>query len=270
MTTNHSSTTRTVAIVSAVIGGVVLLAVGGAALLAVTQSLFRPESSAHQTLSVPTDGVTQLSVDSHSAHVTVQFDDVPEAVLDVSGERASDWRLTNRHGELKVDKDTWWLGGFCFIACWGDRTDVTLTLPEDLNDGRMDAGFDIASGEVSATGRFDALEIDLASGSIDFDGSARTFNGGVASGDARLAVDSPDEFRVDVASGNVEAAVTGSTPRSVEVDIASGDVQLTLPDAEYRYSQDIASGNVRNDLRTSPTAKASVDVKVASGNVTLR
>src|SRR5690606_19508724 len=108
-----------------------------------------------------------------------------------------------------------------------------------------------------------------ASGFIEFDGAAKTFTGGIASGDARFTVDSPAEFRLDVSSGDAKAHVTGTTPGTVELDVASGDVQLTLPKDEYNVSQDVASGDVRNELRTSPDAAADVDVKVSSGRVSL-
>jgi len=267
--TSHRATARTIALVSAVIGGLVLLGLGGSTAVAVSQSFAASSGSTHERQTAPVAGVTQLAIDSHSGRVTVHFADVPDAVLEVSGERADEWRLLNRGDVLAVEKRQRWLGGLCFLWCWGERTDVTLTLPEALNDGSLDASIEIASGELEATGVFQAVDVEVGSGTFRFDGAAASFSGEVASGNAEMTVAGPSEFSLDIASGDVEARVTGAAPRTVGLEVASGDVRLELPNSVYRVQQDVASGDVKNELRTSPDARSTVTIDVSSGDVTV-
>ena len=265
-----TSSRRTVGIVSVALGGTMLLGVGGAAAIAATQAALRPASTSHETLTASTSAISLLTVDSPSAQVTVQFGDVTDAVLEVRGDRANDWRMVTNGNELHVGKDAGWFRDGCFLLCFGlDRTEVTLTLPRALGAGQLDAEFDVASGAFDASGSFRNVDFDLSSGTFTFAGAAASLVGDISSGNAEVRTEHTGSLRFDLASGALDAVVTGAAPRTTELDVSSGKVALTLPDAEYRYSQDVSSGKVTNELRTSPVASSSVDLDLSSGKVML-
>ena len=263
-----TNTTRTIATVTSVVGGVLMLGlVGGAALSAVFEAGASQLEGGVQTVAV--DGVAGLRVESSAAEFSVRFADVQEASLAVEEPVTKTWSLEVRQDRLVVESARPF-PGFCFAWCFDRGERVTLTLPEHLNDGSLDAEIEVSAGSLDAEGSFDLLDVSLSAGSVYFDGAARSLNTDVSAGRAELAVDGATEVGFDVSAGRLIAVLTGEAPRTTDVDVSAGNLDITLPDELYDVSSDVSAGSLDNQLETSSRSEHRISVSVSAGSATLR
>lgn len=156
--TNFSRTSRTVAIVTAVVGGLVLVGIGtSAAVAAIHTTNFTGE---HGAQSLNTTGITGVEVDSNSSQFTIEFADVTEAALKVEGESRYAWEMSIEGNELVVASKSSLLD-FCFGWCAASNEQVTLTLPNGLSNGKLSADLTVDAGSMTATGSFSTLEVPI-------------------------------------------------------------------------------------------------------------
>lgn len=110
-----------------------------------------------------------------------------------------------------------------------------------------------------------------------------TVSGGSRSGDVRLSGVSADvsstsgDIRVDDATGPVRARsssgdirISLAGPHDVSVDANAGDIDLAVPDDRYRVSSRTASGDQKIDVATDPTGPYLLDLRSASGDISVR
>ncbi|WP_344725115.1 hypothetical protein, partial [Agrococcus terreus] len=138
----RSSATKPIMITLAIVGALALVGVLVTTLLSSIIGL-SSQGSASQT--ADTTGVTQLELNSNAGNVNILFDDVDQATLDATGQHADRWELVHRGDTLAVNApDTWW--SWCWFNCEG--TEVTVTLPQELNNGTLNAEFDLNAGRL--------------------------------------------------------------------------------------------------------------------------
>lgn len=265
-----SRTSRTVAIVTAVVGGLVLAGIGTSAAVATMRTTNFTGEQRTQTLSIADlKRITELEVESNSSQFTLEFADVQEATLSVEGDSRYRWEMTVDDTDLVVSSTRSALD-FCIGWCAAGTERVTLTLPSELSNGKLSADLTVNAGTMFAVGNFDTLDLELNAGSLTFDGVARALDTEVNAGRAHLTVDAVTETSIDVSAGSVTAALTGTAPRSTSLGVSAGALTLTLPDAEYRVISQVEAGKFTNDLRESPAARNLVDARVEAGKLTLR
>lgn len=116
----------------------------------------------------------------------------------------------------------------------------------------------------------DTLTMDVAAADVTVDTiSAKHVGIATASGDYRFASCAIDDLDIDTASGSIEyegtlnsldcdaasgrfVGVFSNTPRSIQMDSASGDLDITLPaDTGFRVNMDALSGHFDSDFPTS-------------------
>lgn len=262
-----SSTSRTLAIVTSAVGAVALLSLIGSATITAAGA-FTAEDGGSGTQTASTRGVTSLSVDSSASAFTMRFADVPEATLEVAGDSRYRWNLDRYDDELVVESSQrFW--DFCILGCFAGNERVTLTLPEELDDGTIDASLDLAAGSLDAQGAFRDLYIGVSAGSMAFDGAADSVTTSVNAGRADLTVDGAREADFDLSAGRTTAALTGDAPREVEIDVSAGRLDLTLPDTTYDLRSTVSAGSLDNKLRVSPNANRNIFASVSAGGATL-
>ncbi|MGO3148394.1 MAG: DUF4097 family beta strand repeat-containing protein [Leucobacter sp.] len=267
-----SSTSRNVAIVSSVIGGVVLLGVGATAAVATIGNMNSGDSGGSQSLDISGTngaGITGLEVESNSARFELIFGDVTEATLDVSGDSRSRWDMRVDDGDLVVENKH---GFFDFCIGWcgvGEQT-VTLTLPKGLDTGTLDADISVNSGSLTAAGSFRDLGLDLGAGALTFDGSARSIDTEVSAGRATISVDGAQEADLNLSAGRLDAEFTGQAPKSVSLDVSAGQADVIVPRGTYDVRSDVSAGSLDNQLDTSSSARNKIEVDVSAGSAVLR
>ncbi len=257
-----------ITIVTAVVGGLAIVGTGSFAAVAAT-SQFVDATVAHGT-ELDADGVTALVVEASASDVLVRFDDVPRAQLEVSGSGRGHWEMSRDGDVLEVTGPRpmfgWWLNGW-----WTDPVSVTITLPEELGDGDLDAALSLSAGELHAIGDFDDLTLDVSAGLLAVEGSARTVTAEVSAGRAELR-DLADVDRADlhVSAGRLEAVFTGRAPADLVLSVSAGGMDITLPRGPYAVSSDISAGSFDNRLTVDPASRNRVQVDVSAGGLTLR
>ena len=259
----RSSATKPLMIVLAVIGGIALV-------IAIATTIFSSAlglSRGSATLTADASGVTALDVDANAAQFTLEFAEVNEAILEASGVSAERWELTRSDTTLEVDAPSrWWHWGW-----FGNNgsSHVTLTLPTELNDGSLNADLDVDAGQLTATGSFDQLALELNAGEARVDGAARTLDAQVNAGEATLMIADAEETNFEVAAGRLTAELTGSAPTTTQIDVSAGQLDLTLPNETYAVTSDVAAGNLDNRLDTVSDSQFQIDVDLAAGEAKL-
>lgn len=261
----RSSATKPLMIVLAVLGGVTLLAIFLTTLFSSVVGLNRGSD----TMTADTAGVTGVSVDSNAAQFTLEFGAVPEATLETSGQHASNWHLRRYGTELQVQAPNQWMN-WCFFNCNFEDNQVILTLPEELNDGSLNADFDLAAGRLVANGDFNRLEVELGAGEATVNGAANELDAQISAGSANLNLANVQTAELEVAAGRMIAELTGSAPDAVNAEVSAGRLEVTLPDTEYAVNSQVSAGNLENQLQTSSASNHRVNVELSAGNATLR
>ena len=260
---------KTVTVVLAAFGGVVLLGGGTAAAVAGVHAI-TPTTDVTAT---DVSGVQSLDARVDGAELRVEFHDGDEAALRADSGSTDGWTLRTDDGELQVrSPQRGWFGWFTpdiFGDNWFDEGDsVTLLLPESL--AGLDADLTLNAGALTADGEFGELDADLSAGRMDLTGSASSLEFTLNAGAATVALDGVDTASFEVAAGRADAELTGTTPREVLVDVSAGQLKLALPEGAYDVRQDVSAGSLNSDLRQDPDSANVVRVSVSAGTVNLR
>lgn len=260
---------RTVAIITAVVGGIALIGSGTTAAFGAVNALGQGNGS-DQSDRVDVSGVTELIADVAASDVTIRFGDVDEAELQVSGSDGR-WTLERDGDELKLrSPDSWlsWGGDWSWFGDWGRDENVDLLLPQELVG--IDADLSLGAGALDVEGEFGEFEVDISAGSVHVNGSATALDAELNAGRAEFELADVDTASFGVSAGELVSTLTGSAPREVEVGVSAGSLTLALPDVPYDVTQDVSAGSVDNDLQTASNSRNSVRVDVSAGNVKLR
>ena len=267
--TQDNSGFRTVAIITAVVGGIALIGSGTTAAFGAVNALGQGNGS-DQSDRVDVSGVTELIADVAASDVTIRFGDVDEAELQVSGSDGR-WTLERDGDELKLrSPDSWlsWGGDWSWFGDWGRDENVDLVLPQEL--AGIDADLSLGAGALDVEGEFGEFEVDISAGSVHVNGSATALDAELNAGRAEFELADVDTASFGVSAGELVSTLTGSAPREVEVGVSAGSLTLALPDVPYDVTQDVSAGSVDNDLQTASNSRNSVRVDVSAGNVKLR
>ncbi|MGO2931144.1 DUF4097 family beta strand repeat-containing protein [Microbacterium sp.] len=260
---------KTVAIITAVVGGIALIGSGTTAAFGAVNALGQGNGS-DQSDRVDVSGVTELIADVAASDVTIRFGDVDEAELQVSGSDGR-WTLERDGDELKLrSPDSWlsWGGDWSWFGDWGREENVDLLLPQEL--AGIDADLSLGAGALDVEGEFGEFEVDISAGSVHVNGSATALDAELNAGRAEFELADVDTASFGVSAGELVSTLTGSAPREVEVGVSAGSLTLALPDVPYDVTQDVSAGSVDNDLQTASNSRNSVRVDVSAGNVKLR
>lgn len=264
--TSRGSGARAGAIAIAVFGGVALLATGGTAAVAAVNDFSTSVDSQQQ---IDASGVTGIKLDLGGVDTRVEFGDVEEAQLDVSGSGSERWALTRDGDELIVNSPEmnfgWWFGD------WFDNEgSVLLTLPNELRDAALDADIFLGAGSLDVKGDFGEVDVEMGAGALFITGSAETIDLDLGAGRAELELADVSEADFSISAGRLEAELTGTAPSEVQLDVSAGSLVLTLPDEEYDVRQDVSAGSLDNGLQTSSNARNSIVASVSAGSAVLR
>ena len=297
---------RTIVAVTAVVGGVALVAVGASATYAALSPMrvdslesivdgaansggehfddfdtFDDQSdvaavpdadgpTGEQSYTMAIDGVSSLDLEIGAADFTLAFGDVSEAELTAAGPSADAWKLAVDEGQLSVETPN--RGVSCLFNCAdGNHTTATLTLPKSLSEtGTLDADISLEGGALQATGSFRELELSVDAGEASIDGEAQSAAVDVEAGKAVIDLAGVRTAEVEVAAGSAEVNLTGKAPDRVAVNASTGRAVIDLPQADYRV--DIASelGEVKNQLSIDESSKHAVSVRAEAAQVTLK
>ncbi len=216
-----------------------------------------------ETTSTPVAGVTELDVEAEASRLTITFDDVDDAVLDVSGQGGG-WTLSRDGSTLEVRGPRG-----VFLGWWAATSRATLTLPREL-DGRLDASLGLGAGELRAEGAFRDLELSVDAGQLTVEGSARELSVDIGAGRADLSLADVAEIDLSLSAGALDARFSGNAPDSVTVTASAGSVTAVLPRAEYAVESSVEFGRFDNRLSVSASSPRSVSVEVSAGSVSLR
>lgn len=267
---SSGSGAKAASIAIAVFGGIALLGTGGTAALAATSDLTRVDEV--QTMGV--DGIEGIDLDVGASQVTVRFGDIDEATLEITGTNDRDWRLERDEDDLVVHSPDrgfgWWFGDGLFSGGWLDDERVVLTLPEQLNNGQLDAELTLGAGSLDVDGDFDSLDVEVGAGALSVTGSAVSVDAVISAGRADLDLHNVQEVDLTVAAGRLEAAFTGTAPSETTLDVSAGSLELTLPDEQYNLQQDVSAGSLENDLQTSSASRNTITVSLSAGSAVLR
>ena len=260
-----SGGSRAVAIVVIVLGGLVLL---GATISAAVGTV--ASASVHtSTRTLAAAGVEELDIEAAAGTLRVEFTDVQEAELEVTGSWDADvWRLERDGDTLRVaspDRSGWfgWRGWF------GDGgADAVLRLPTSL--AGLDADVSLAAGEFVTDGEFGELDLELAAGAFDVSGSARSLSADVSAGRGTLELEGVREADLTVSAGSLDATLTGTKPDSVELGVSAGSLRLTVPEGDYDVRSDVSAGQFDNRIGSTPGASSTISVQVSAGQAVLK
>ena len=255
---------KVVAILTATLGGAIALGlVGGAVITTVVSASTNTETSA-----VSAAGVRELDIDVSAGSLRLEFADVSQASLAVTGGWGSGgWTLERDDDELIVSSPDWTFGG---PWLFGRDVRAVLTLPRELETTVLDAQFTISAGELDASGRFGELGIDMGAGSVRVSGEARDVTAGVSAGRADLDLSGVDSADLRVSAGRFEARLTGDQPTLVDLEVSAGSLDLTLPEGSYDVTSSAEAGQIDNRLETSASSPNRVAVQLSAGSVSLR
>ncbi len=262
-----NNTTRTragvgvITVVTAAIGGAILLGTAASATVTGVAQLSRGD----ETRTADVAGVDSVEVDVDGADLTVRFTEDDEARLDVSGTDAASWRLDRDGDRLLVSgpEHRWnWFGGDWMRA----GTTATLVLPDELRGS--DAVLLLAAGALDVESDFGAVTVEVGAGSLSLDGSATTVDAELTAGRADISLDGVTEADFHVSAGRLVSELT-SAPDAVTLTVAAGSLALTVPDEEYDVRTAREAGSIRSDLSESPDATRTIVASVSAGSIEL-
>lgn len=262
---NTTQSARTVAIVAIALGGVI--GVGSIASAAASTLASGTHGTTSRTVGVT--GVDDLRVDMNAGSIRVEFGDVAEAQLTVTGGMSADqWRLERRGTQLEVsspNRHFWWWGGW-FVGNDGNG-DAVLTLPQSLSG--LDADLDSSAGALTADGDFGELSVSSGAGRVRVDGSADSITADISAGRADLQLADVGSAALDLSAGDMEATFTGTQPQHLRMTASAGSMRVTVPEGQYAVTQQTAAGTFDNRIGSVPGAASTVQVDVSAGTITL-
>lgn len=248
------------------ITGVIVIAV--LVLQAVGFALSAAGGTRNAIYAADVDGVTALDVDLTSGDLTITFDAVPEATLEVTStgwRNRVDWTLEVDGGRLVVheDDDLWFWPDF-----GRSHTSAELVLPAAL-EGAISGDLDVSAGTMEVDGDLAEVTIDVSAGSLTFVGASTSIDAKVSAGEATVITSDPDTVAVRVSAGRFHGTVTGEPPARTDVNVSAGDATLRLPDAAYAVTGEVSAGDRTIDVRTDPGSEYQLHVQVSAGDATV-
>lgn len=264
----HGSGAKAIAIVTACVGGVALLATGVTAAVTASWSFTSDSSSEDHRIVADVDGMTEFRMEVGAADVTVLFGDVEQAELAVTNGR-SDWMMERNGDELVVNSPS---DNFRFWSFddWDSEEKVVITLPQHLEDEALSADLFIGAGSLDVNGDFGAVSFEVGAGALEIDGAVTDLEADISAGRATLNLTDVRTADLTISAGRLTADFTGEAPDEVVFDVSAGSLTLTLPDEEYDVRQDVSAGSLDNELKTNQNAPRFIDGEVSAGSATLR
>ncbi len=264
-----------VGIVTAVVGGVVLLGLGASAAVGIALSSQRSDLSQSEAgAMVDADGATGLDLNIGVAELTVQFGTVQGATLEARGGSAEKWELGRDGDSITVRAPRAERSGFCFLGVCpstrGQHVQATLTLPNELANRTIDADIRVGVGEVKAEGKFGELNLKVDAGEATVSGSATSLTANVGVGTVQGELADVQTVDADVSLGDLELRLTGAPPVDVGLNVSAGSISLEVPDGVYDVTQRGGIGTIDNRLTTSPGAPNRISAQVELGDILLR
>ena len=264
----RSAAATPIMITTAIIGGFALLVTGTSAAVAAVGAQSAPGSVASGT-ALDTTGITGVEVDASAADLSIEFGDVSEATLEVTGPRADQWSLRRDQNELVVESPRG-IFGFCFGWCPPDEQIVVLTLPTALSNGTVDLDATLGAGALRADGAFRDVDLELSAGRMNVAGSARSVDLEMGAGNFSADLSDVVEASLTVSAGSADVRLTGQAPRETDLEVSAGSLDLTLPDVPYQVHSEVSAGNLDNQLRTGSSARNLIEAEVSAGKIVLR
>jgi hypothetical protein len=248
-------------IILAVLGGLVVLTL----LIGSARSAFAALNRDQSTHSASVQGVTGLEISAGAGNFDLRFADVSEATLDVDSTKSQDWKLMREGSNLVVDSPNGW-GNWCFFGCGNFENAAVLTLPESMNDGSLDASFDLAAGDFNAVGSFKNLDVQVGAGDLDISGTAQFATVEIGAGSAEISLEDVQKADFEISAGDLKGTLSGKAPELIEATVSAGSLELELPDATYDVRQDVAAGDISNLLATDKDSPNKISVEVSAGS----
>lgn len=240
--------------------------------------------------SVPAQEVRSLQINWLAGEVEISvFDDEEEdeallvtAVEEIDGLNRNNYRMTWQlnDGLLQISYGTRGLG---ISGCsYADSKRLKISLPRSIAQSLDSIALSAASGTyIFGPIGCKTLDINLASGRVSGkDLVAQNLNLDVASGNIDMSGNFPGIIDLKLASGNIGLTCNNLCPRQTWLDVASGQLLLTIPEKSGitasisklsgSFNCNIpGSWNQSGSSFTSGDGKCSMDVRMASGNVTV-
>ena len=220
------------------------------------------------TQSLDTAGVTSLEISANSGSFELVYADATEATLEIDSANGSDWKLSRQGDKLVVDSPNSW-GNWCFFGCGLYNNEATLILPKSLNDGRLDANFDLAAGDFTAVGAYKNLVAEVGAGELDLSGTAQSAEIHLGAGKAEVSLADVQHAVFDISAGHMAGNLTGTAPQSINAEVSAGSLDLELPDGSYDVRQTVDAGNLTNLLVTDPKSPHKISIELSAGNAKL-
>lgn len=259
----RSTSSRVIAILAIVFGSLVIVGTISSAVWAtVASASVRTGSTA-----IDASGVTMIDAELSAGSLTIEFADIDEAELSVTGTSGADRWVLERDGDtLEVrSRESWW-GGTWF---WdGSAGEAELRLPRDL--AGIDADVSVAAGNFEASGDFGDLSLDLGAGRISVEGSATELTLEVAAGRGEVQLDGVDTAELSVSAGALQVGLTGTPPSVIVADVSAGALSLAVPEGRYDITSDVSGGSFDDRIGSTPGARNTIEVEVSAGQVVLR
>ncbi|MFK4789996.1 DUF4097 family beta strand repeat-containing protein [Microbacterium sp. ZW T5_56] len=259
---------RGLAIGVGVVGAVIVAgAIGGSAVAAVAA----PAGAGTYATSSSVDGVDEVDIEMSAGTVTVRFDDVREATLDVSsnGSRSADgWRMDVRDGELVISQDHGWRGWRWFGFRNDGEVHAEIVLPRSL-ESKIDGSVTLNAGRATVTGGFLDLDLTVNAGELSYEGSSHDLSTTVNAGQANVAVTDADSLELSISAGRLIADVVGTAPSETSVSVTAGNAEVRLPRGTYEVERDATFGDLTVDVDTADSSPNSLELTVAAGDLTV-
>lgn len=220
------------------------------------------------TQSLDTAGVTSLEISANSGSFDLVYADATEATLEVDSANGSDWTLSRQGDKLVVDSPNSW-GDWCIFGCGFDNNEATLFLPKSLNDGKLDAKFNLAAGDFTAVGAYKNLVAEVGAGELDLSGTAQSADIRLGAGKAEVSLADVQHAVFDISAGHMAGNLTGTVPQSINAEVSAGSLDLELPDGSYDVRQNVDAGNLTNLLLTDPQSPNKISIALSAGNAKL-
>jgi hypothetical protein len=265
-----SGAARVIAILIAVLGAFVII---GAIISALVTTIVSASVDT-TTRTADVTGVTDLDVDMAAGTLRIEFADIPDAELEVTGTAGAErWTFRNEDGQLVVTSPQGWFDGGWPFGGWpfGERAadDATLVLPEALKGA--DADLSLAAGELIVDdGDFGEVTLDMGAGRTRMTASVEAITVDVSAGAAELDLEGATEASFSVSAGALQAALSGVQPRTLELDVSAGSLDITVPEGDYDVVSDVTAGDFDNRVGSTPGADSSVNVQVSAGKAVLK
>jgi hypothetical protein len=257
------TSSKVIAILTMALGGALILGTIGTTVV----STVAAASIQTTGRSLAVDDVDALDVDLAAGTLVVEFADVTEAELEVTGSFGADqWTLRTDGGTLVVASPDWHFGTPWFFGNGNGR--ATLLLPSSLEG--LDADFGLGAGDLTAEGEFGELELDLGAGRATLSGSAEVLTVDVSAGRADLDLADVRSAKLTVSAGSLVGTLTGDQPDAITLDVSAGSADLTVPEGDYDVSSDVSAGDLDNQIGSTPGASSTVRVDVSAGQAVLR